>query len=162
MQKSSQKLNDIKLFGIQARTNNLNEMNPLASKIMKTITQYHAQDYASRMPGRILSPRRIFCAYTDYESDHMGDYTFFIGEEVSSLASCPEDMTELRIPAQNYAKFTTDPGPMPLVVINAWQQIWAMNPKDMGGDRAYKTDFEIYDENFNPGAAIIDIYIGLK
>ena len=51
---------------------------------------------------------------------------------------------------------------MPFAVINLWQKIWGMSSKELGGERNYKTDFEIYDEGFNPSAAIVNIYIGLQ
>lgn len=162
MQKTQTTLGSIRLFGIQERTNNLSEMNPLSAKILKTVTQYHSGEYGHKIEGRISHPRRIFCCYTEYESDFMGDYTFFIGEEASALATCPKDMSELLIQHQDYSKFTTNKGPMPLVVINAWQQIWTMSDEHLGGTRNYQTDFEIYNEDFNPGSASVEIYIGLK
>lgn len=48
-----------------------------------------------------------------------GDYTFFIGEEVSQALEIPAGLMEIFIPAQTYVKFTTDSGVMPDVCINA-------------------------------------------
>lgn len=52
---------------------------------------------------------------------------------------------------------------MPEVVINAWQQIWKMSSDDFGGDRAYKADFEVYDQRaIDSTNTSLDIYIGIK
>lgn len=108
-------------------------------------------------------PGTTFCAYTDYETDHNGEYTYFIGEEVSSFISpLHEGFQKLVIPKQRYAKFTTGPAPMPDVIVNAWKEIWEMSPKHLGGHRSYKTDFEIYDERATDHQNIVlDLYIGI-
>ena len=37
-----------------------------------------------------------------------------------------------------------------------------MTPEDFGANRAYISDFELYDERaLNPQSAILDIYIGI-
>ena len=52
---------------------------------------------------------------------------------------------------------------MPDVVINAWQKIWKMTSEDFGGNRAYISDFEVYDQRASDSAnASLDIYIGIK
>ena len=109
-------------------------------------------------------PGTTFCAYTDYETDHNGDYTYFIGEEVSSFNDLlPEGFQQLVIPKQQYAKFTTSPAPMPDVIVNAWKEIWEMSSKQLGGHRSYKTDFEIDDERATDHQNIVlDLYIGIK
>ena len=78
------------------------------------------------------NPGITFSVYTEYDSDEHGDYTYFVGEEVDSFENIPSDMQQLVIPAAKYQKFTTTPGKMPEVVIDAWQQIWKMTAKDFG------------------------------
>ena len=109
-------------------------------------------------------PGTTFCAYTDYESDYKGAYTYFIGEEVKAFdRNLPEEFQKLIIPEQHYAKFTTLPAPMPDVIVNAWKEIWKMPPKQLGGQRRYLTDFEIYDERAADHQNIVlDLYIGIK
>lgn len=66
------------------------------------------------LPDKILNrkkPAVTYCVYTEYESDHNGDFTYFIGEEVSSFDNLPQGFVSLTIPAQTYAKFTNAPGP---------------------------------------------------
>lgn len=167
MQKTSVNLGDIQLIGLKARTNLANEINPATSKIMQLVGQYFSEKIYFNIPNRLNknqeTPNRTFCAYTEYAGDYTADYTFFIGEEVTNLETIPETLSGLQIPAQHYTKFTTQPGPMPATVINAWQQIWLMSDKDLGGKRMYHTDFEIYDERAaDPLNTVLDVYIGLQ
>ena len=153
---------EIKLVGLTARTNNKNEMNPATSKIGELVGNYWGQNIASQIPSR-KNLGVTFSVYTDYDSDEHGDYTYFVGEEVDSFDNIPSGMHQLVIPAAKYQKFTTMPGKMPEVVINAWQQIWQMTASDFGGKRAYIADFEIYDQRASdPDNTIVDIYIGIK
>ena len=64
---------------------------------------------------------------------------------------------------QQYAKFTNLPGPMPSVCIDMWQNIWKMKASELGGERAYIADFEVYDErSVDHNNVVLDIYIGIK
>jgi predicted transcriptional regulator YdeE len=117
---------------------------------------------SEKIPNR-KNPGVTFCAYTAYESDYQGDYTYFIGEEVYSFDNLTADLSALVIPAQKYTKFTTKPGGMPNVIKEAWEKIWHMPEQILGGKRAYQTDFEIYDERAADHSNIVlDIYIGIK
>jgi len=161
MEKTKSQLPEIKLVGLHVRTNNKAEMDLLTAKISPCVQQYFYQQWAEKIPYR-THPGRTFCAYTNYESDYTGDYTFYIGEEISSLEDIPEGLESHIIPPQTYVKITTQPGPMPMVLINAWQDIWNMSPENLGGDRSYHTDFEVYDERASdPQNTILDIYIGI-
>jgi predicted transcriptional regulator YdeE len=155
-------LPEIKLVGLHVRTNNKAEMDPLTAKISPCVQQYFHQQWAEKIPHR-THPGRTFCAYTNYESDYTGDYTFYIGEEVNSLEDIPEGLESHIIPPQTYINFITQPGPMPTVLINAWQDIWKMSSENLSGERSYHTDFEVYDERASdPQNTILDIYIGIK
>ncbi|SRR5581483_3713139 len=151
-----------KIIGIKTRTNNQLETNSLEGKIFPIVKQYFHQNVASDIPNRIHLGT-TFCIYTDYESDHQGEYTYFIGEEVNSFEGVPASLETLIIPAQEYIKFTSGPGPMPDVVRKPWQQIWQMTAGELGGLRSYSADFEIYDERSNDHQNIVlDIYIGIQ
>ena len=162
MQKQMIKISEMKLVGIAARTNNANEMKPETGKIPSMIQKYCHGGLSEKILNR-KNPGTTYCVYTNYESDVTGDYTYFIGEEVTSLERVPEGFETIAIPAQNYAKFTNQPGTMPAVCIGMWQNIWAMNPSDLGGERLYIADFEVYDQrSTDPKNTVLDIYIGLK
>lgn len=152
----------LKLVGLSTRTNNKNEMNPETAKIGPLATKFWSDNIASQIQNRLHAGVTL-SVYTDYESDEHGDYTYFIGEEVSSFDEVPPHLATLTIPDAKYQTFTTLPGRMPGVVIEAWQKIWNMTPQDFGGKRAYLADFEIYDHRaMDMQHAIVDICIGIK
>ncbi len=161
MKKQQVYKNEIKLIGIQVRTNNKSEMNPSEAKIGDTAQRYFSKNLASLIPMR-KNPGITFCAYTNYESDHTGNYTYFIGEEVTDLSDIPEGYTYLTVPKGNYIQLTSSSGVMPDIVIKLWQKIWQMNSEELGGKRSYTVDYEIYDEKaIDPKNTIVDIYIGI-
>ena len=151
-----------KIVGIKTRTNNRLEMDSLKGKIFPVVKQYFHQNVAESIPNRV-HPGTTFCIYTEYESDHESDYTYFIGEEVDSFEGVHSDLETLVIPAQKYIKFTNGPGSMPDVVRKPWQQVWQMTSAELGGIRSYIADFEIYDERSRDHQNIVlDIYVGIQ
>lgn len=153
---------EIKLIGISTRTNNRNEMDAKSAKIGVTAGYYWENNIASQIPNRV-KPGVTFAVYTDYESDEKGDYCYFIGEIVSSNENIPEGLSTVSIPPGKYIKFTTEAGQIPSVVVNAWQKIWDMQSTELGGERIFRADFEVYDDRAeDPNSTILDIYIGIK
>ena len=162
MQKNLISVPEMKLVGITARTNLASEMNLATAKIGATVQKYFQQGLSGKIQNR-KKPGVTYCIYTNYESDFTADYTYFIGEEVIEFKDVAADCETLVIPVQHYAKFTTEAGRMPAVCIGAWQKIWAMTAAELGGERAYIADFEVYDERaIDPQNTVLDIYIGLK
>jgi predicted transcriptional regulator YdeE len=154
-------LSEIKLIGITARTSNSLEMIPETAKIGATMQKFFGSGMQAQIFGR-KNPMKVFAVYTNYESDEHGQYTYFLGEEVNDFENIPQGFEKLTIPAQNYVKFTSGPGRMPAVCIDMWRNIWQMKAADLGGQRAYIADFEVYDERSqNPEKAVLDIYIGI-
>lgn len=150
------------LMGLTIRTNNANEMSPNKAKIGELTAQYWGQGKNQQIPNR-KQPGRTFSVYTEYEGDEQGDYTYFIGEEITNSDTVPDGFETLTIPAAHYTKFTTEPGGIPEVIIEAWRKIWLMGESEIGGKRAFHADFEIIDtNNLNPEQAVFDIYIGIK
>lgn len=153
---------EIKLIGLSARTNNKNEMNPATSKIGVLANRYWSQNIAGQIPNR-KNPGVTITAYADYETDEHGDYTFYIGEAVTSLTDVPAGFQSLTIPAGRYRKITTESGEKLKVVVKAWQAIWSMSNAELGGARSYQADFEVYDQRASdPQNTVVDIYIGIK
>jgi len=153
---------EIKLVGLSIRTNNRNEMDPHTAKIGETMGRFLGQNLAAQIQKR-KNTGTLFSVYTEYESDVSGDYTYFVGEEVSDFESVPTGLEKLCIPSATYQKFTTSSGKMPDVVINAWQKIWKMTSSDFAGKRSYQADFELYDERAkDPAKTSLDIFIGIE
>lgn len=137
-------------------------MKPETAKIGELAGRFWSQNIASQIPNR-KKPGVSLSVYTEYESNEHDDYTYFIGEEVSSFENAPPELHQLTIPGANYQKFTTASGKMSEIVINAWQQIWGMSADVPGAERAYIADFEVYDERaIDPANTSLDIYIGIK
>ena len=154
---------EIKLVGLAVRTSYKQEMDKMNGHIFPCIKRYFHEALFDKIANR-KKPGTTFCAYTDYDSDYKGGYTYFIGEEVTAFEfQIPEGFQTLKIPRQYYAKFTTNPLPMPDVVVNAWQAVWAMSPKELGGKRLYQTDFEVYDERASDHQRIVlDLFVGIE
>lgn len=163
MKKEKTELGEIILVGLTARTNNKNEMNPEKSKIGALAEFYWGNKVANNIKHRI-KPGVTYAAYTEFENDEHGEYTYFIGEAVASTHD--QDISQfktLTIPKSQYQKFTTELGKMPYIVISAWQKIWTMKENDFNGKRKYITDFEVYDQKAaDPNNSIVDIYIGIE
>jgi predicted transcriptional regulator YdeE len=162
MKKIIVELPEIKLVGITTRTDNAGEMNPETAKIGTTMHRFFGGNMQDKIINR-KNPGRVYAAYTSYESDEGGKYTYFLGEEVTIFDGTSKEFEMLTIQPQTYVKFTSEAGAMPAVVIDMWHKIWAMDAGDLGGKRAYIADFEIYDErSMDPKNTIVDIYIGIK
>lgn len=71
-------------MGLTTITNNKNEINPATSKIGYLAGLYWRNQIVSGLQHR-TSPGITDAVYTDYESNEHGDYSYFIGEAVSSL-----------------------------------------------------------------------------
>lgn len=163
MKQTNIRKQEIKLIGICVRTSYQEELDKMKGKVFPCVMRFFHESLFNKIPNR-ANPGATFCAYTDYENnDHTRAYTYFIGEEVTSFENFPQAFEKLVIPPQNYAVFTTNPAPMPDVVVNTWKSIWEMQPKELGGKRACVTDFEVYDERAADHQNIVmDVYVGIK
>lgn len=162
MKQESITLSGLTLEGVACRTCNEWEMNPPTAKIGQTVARYFEERVDQKIQNR-KNPGKTYCAYTAYESDHTGMYTYFIGEEVSSKSEDPQGLSLLQIPPQKYVVFTNGPGPMPQVCIEIWQHVWTITPKDFGSERSYVTDFELYQGPvLGKDLSIATLYIGVK
>jgi predicted transcriptional regulator YdeE len=155
-------LGKIILVGTSVRTNNKNEMNPETAKIGPHFHSYTMNNLGEKIKHRIR-PNVTYSVYTEYESNEHGEYTHFIGEAVDSLEG--QDLSlfkTLTLPVSAYQKFTTASGPMPQIVVEAWQLIWQIKPSEFMAKRSYVADFEMYDEkSWDMKNAVVDIYIGI-
>jgi predicted transcriptional regulator YdeE len=148
------------IVGVSARTNNAHEMSG-KGKIGSVWESFLQPSLIAKIPNKIgVDPVAV---YTDYETDHMGHYTYLLGLPISPAESVPASFTVKHIPAGRYAAFTSGRGPIKQIIPEIWQRIWAMSPKELGGERAFQSDFEIYDQRAaDPENAQIDVYVGLR
>ena len=148
------------VIGLGARTNNAKEMTG-NGQIGQIWQKFMQQQISSRIPRKIGD--EILAVYTDYQSDQNGDFTYLLGVKVSSIEKIPDGLIARQIPAGNYAVVTSEQGPVIQVVPRLWQRIWAMPPDELGGKRAFHSDYEVYDESAkDPQNAKVKVYVGLQ
>ena len=87
-------LPSINLVGITTRTSNKREMDEARARIGAHVGKYHGESISDKILHK-TNPSRTICAYTRYASDAHGDYTYFIGQEVSSFDGQDEDLALL-------------------------------------------------------------------
>ena len=105
----------------------------------------------------------VLAVYTDYASDQDREYTLIVGARVKDATEAPPGMVAKNVPAGRYAVFNSEKGPVEKVVVGTWQRIWSTTKSEMGGERAYVADFEVYDQRTaNPRDAEVDVYIGIR
>jgi predicted transcriptional regulator YdeE len=152
---------ECRVIGIEVRTNNSKEMTGTGI-IPKQWDRFFKENIPAKIPGKVDS--NIVVVYSNYQSDNTGDYDYLIGAKVSDASVVPAGMVAQRLPAGKYAVFTTAAGPVGKVVSEKWQEILDLESKSgLGGTRAYKADFEVYDQRSrDPQNSQVDVYIGLK
>ena len=149
-----------RVVGIAVRTSNAKEMTA-DGVIGRQWGRLMAESSLAKIPNKV--DKAIVAVYTDYDSDHNGEYTFVLGARVSSDAAAPAGMVAKKIPAGRYAVFTTDKGRAAKVVPEAWMRINSLPKSAVGGDRVYGADFEIYDERASdPQNSQVDVYVGIR
>jgi predicted transcriptional regulator YdeE len=148
------------VVGIETRTSNAREMTS-DGVIGKQWHRFIAESLIEKIPNRVDSS--IMAVYTDYASDHNGEYTYILGAKVSSTKNQPVGMVAKKIPAGRYAIFTSDKGRVEQVVPGIWQKINSLPKSATGGDRVYKADYEIYDQRAaNPPDAQVEVHVGIR
>jgi predicted transcriptional regulator YdeE len=146
--------------GFSARTNNAREMSG-QGQIGALWQKFMQQNVAAAVPDRVDND--VLAVYSDYASDEKGDYTYTLGVRVSRVDSLPAGMTSMKIAAGPYDTLTTGVGAVMQVVPAEWQKIWAMTPSQLGGKRAFVTDYEVYGErSTDPQQAQVEIHIGIR
>lgn len=147
------------VIGIEARSDNAKE-STAEGVIPKQWQKFFGEGIPAQIPNK--TGPNFYAVYTDYASDHTGEYTYIVGAPVKGGTAPPSGMVVKQVPAGQYALFTTEKGPFAKVMPAAWQHIFRL--EDEGKlKRTYKTDFEIYDQRAqDPQDAQVDIYIGVR
>jgi predicted transcriptional regulator YdeE len=135
---NSIQLETICLIGLSQKHQTINANGQSAIDCGNLWQQFLHNNHTSRIPGKLNE--NIFAVYHNYMGDHTQPYSFFIGCQVDATAVAPDGLDRLVIPTGGYLQIAAA-GKMPDCVADAWQQIWKSDIK-----RAYRPDFEIYDE----------------
>ncbi len=152
---------EFSIVGIQVRTSNAKEMTGQGA-IPKQWSKFYKEGTADKIPNKVDST--VYAVYTNYASDYNGEYDFIIGMKVSGASDVPPGMVAKKVPSGRFAVITSAKGPVERVVPQAWQRVYSLDDnRQLGGARAYKADFELYDQRSqNPQDAQVDLCIGLK
>jgi len=141
------------LAGITVRTTNQNGQS--IKDIGELWTRFMSGGLLTQIEARITDD--IYCAYTDYETDHTGFYTTLLGCKVSSLDDQPGGMSGITVPAGKYHVYSLS-GKFPENVHQAWVEIWNSDIK-----RAYTVDFDCYGANAKSFAETeVKIYLAVE
>jgi len=145
------------VIGIEVRTNN----SEAATVIPRQWDRFFKEGVPGKIPNR--ADANLVAVYSGYASDYHGDFDYLIGARVKDGSTATEGMVVKVVPKARYAVLTTDQGPVGKVVSEAWQKIWQLEDSGgLGGQRAYKADFELYDQRSrDPKNSQVDIYIGI-
>lgn len=148
-------LEEINLAGISLKTKTTNANGQANIDCGKLWQEFKEQNYIDKIPGKLTN--EILAVYYKYEGDYTQPYSYFIGCKVGAGTEIPKGLEGLAIPKATYKKITAK-GKMPGAIAEAWKEIWSSNVP-----RAYKADFEIYDERSkDPNNAEIDIFLSIK
>lgn len=148
------------VIGIKCRTNNANEASGKGC-IGQQWDHLMTDGLLGKIPGR--TDNNIVAIYTDYASDKDGDYTYILGAKVKPGTTAGPGMVKTTVAAGRFAVFTSDKGPVQQVVAATWRRIWEVPKSQLGGDRLYQSDFELYDERAaDPKNAQMDILIRVR
>ena len=147
------------VIGIETRTSNAKEATP-EGVIPRQWQRFFQEGIADKIPNKIGG--NLYAVYSDYASDHNGEYSFLIGAKVKEGTVPPQGMVARTIPTGHYALFTSENGPLAKVVPQAWMEIFKLEDEKKI-QRTYKVDFELYDQRSrDPQNAQVDLYLGIK
>jgi predicted transcriptional regulator YdeE len=149
------------VIGIEVRTNNAKESGG-GGAIPKQWDRFFKEGIVEKIPDK--AEQTIFVVYSEYAGDRNGDYNYTIGARVKDIRTVPPGMVAKRVSSGKYAVVTSAKGRVTKIVPEAWQRIWDLEDKSqLGGSRAYRTDFEVYDQRSrDPQDSQVDIYVGLQ
>lgn len=152
-------LEEKKVAGIGCRTSNQLEASGKGN-IPKLWGEFYGRQVGNSIPNK--KNGYILGVYTNYETDVNGTYTMMIGSEVYTEQDGPSSLIHTTLPASKYAVFSSEKGRVAEVVPKAWASVWEWF-RQSNIKRAYKADFELYDErSINPENAIVEIYVSIK
>lgn len=148
-------IKEFKLVGLALKTKTTNENGQSAIDCGNLWQKFETENLADNIPGKLSD--EIYAVYYNYEGDYTKPFSYFIGCKVKTDAEVVPGMDSLDIPGGSYQKFIAK-GIMPDCVANSWKKIWTTDVP-----RAYRADFEIYDERSKDWKdAEVEIFISVQ
>ena len=142
------------IAGMSLRTNNERESNPETASIPTMWKNFFEYNVMAAIPKQI-DPMVVYGVYYNYESDSMGDYDLLIGLQTAAKEK-PANLNLVEIKAGKYLVFKVLEA-SPVGIKDTWAGIEGYFEQVGEHERAYTTDFEIYQ-----GKDDISIYIAIK
>lgn len=147
------------VIGVTVRTNNAKEAGG-QGEIPQLWQNAMQNQTLEQIPNKASDG--LVVVYSDYASDNTGDYNYTLGYRVTSADKVPDGMVAKTIKAGKYTALTSETGPPQQVIPALWQRINSLTPQQLGGARAYQTDFETYADITDFGNMQMTAHIGLK
>lgn len=130
------------IAGLATRTTNQAEADPHTGLIGPLYQRFFTENISQQLTSADLTSR--YGVYTNYASDHQGEYDLIVGHAVSADQLQPDGLTHVMIPAQRYLRWQATIT-QPSDVIGMWMQIWEYFSQPQPHQRSYTADFEYYD-----------------
>ena len=148
----SRSLDEFYIAGISIRTTNKEGQSQ--KDIGELWGRFMSENIAHKISGKVSD--KLYCIYTEYETDFMGKYTTILGFEVSKDANLPEGIVLKTIPASSYRVYKSM-GELPGSVVNTWKHIWETDIK-----RKYIADFDVYPADaFSSANPVVETYLSV-
>lgn len=149
------KLDKFHIVGISVRTSNTDGKS--IGDIHNLWKRFFSEEIVLSINNKVSDD--VYCLYTDYDSDFMGEYTTIIGCKVSSMNKVPEGLVTKEIEASNYRVYVSE-GKISESVGETWNHIWA---EGKNINRTYRADFDLYDKDASdPNNAIVKTYLSVE
>ncbi len=143
---------EFRLIGLKLQKKTSNEAGQSGVDCGNLWQKFETENYPDKIKDKLSN--EVYAVYFDYDGDHTQPFSYFIGCKVKADSVLPEGMHSLTIPAGTFTKVMAK-GKMPDCVANSWRDIWKSEI-----DRAYKYDFEIYDERSKDWSnALVEIFV---
>ncbi len=140
------------VVGISVRTNNRNGQSK--KDISELWTKFMQENIFGKISNKVNE--NLYCIYTDYESDFMGEYTTILGYKVDSNENLPEGLITKVIPDSSYRLYQSA-GNIPESVLKTWKHIWESDAK-----RKYLADFDVYlPDAFSIDSPVVETYLSV-
>jgi predicted transcriptional regulator YdeE len=147
-------VDDFYIIGLAVRTTI--ENGKIIDDLSELWNHFLLNNIKDKIPNKI--DNTIYRLYTDYEYDHKKPFTAIIGCRVTHLDDVPDGFIAKAIEGGDYMILTAKGKPSDGIVLLEWMKIW-----NATNQRAYKADFEVYDEKASdPDHAEINIFVSMK